>query len=393
MTAKTAQGKDELRADVQESQGDGRQSHTRLRWIDLARGVAIILVALGHLTTGNGASMWLPALDGLHTGLYLFHMPLFFMLGGLVLHVRGRSFGAFARARARSLLVPYYAFSLYYLAKPLIVVSNPDLAASFGAQTGSAAQTAWDVLVMGDGLWFLWAYFWGQLIAYGVLRALDPLDDQTRTNVCQLLGLVLTVAVQLWWTVGPAAQLPFHLVRGVEAAGYILIGVSMRDIFEKTSREQAAVVGLGFAIAFVFTAQTALPSTLINRNFVCVVNGAPAIVSAGLTVVIAYLGSCAVAMLARAVQTSPLLEYVGRDSIVYYALSAPAMNLCKLVLFLLAGVDVASATPALQLLVGCALALASVALIAPVDLLIQRYLPWLIGKRRTRAAGEESVSA
>ncbi|MEE1044468.1 MAG: acyltransferase family protein [Olegusella sp.] len=357
----------------------------RLRWIDLARGLAIVLVALGHLTTGNGTSVWFPALDDLHTGLYLFHMPLFFILGGLVLNVRGRDFRGFASRRARTLLVPYYVFSLYYLAKPLMLTAHPELAATFGAATSDVGQTAWDVLVMGEGLWFLWAYFWGQLFAFGVLRALEDASDQVRINVCQLLGFALTVAVQLWWVVGPALKLPFHLVRGVEAAGYILIGVALRDVFAKAERPQAALTGLGFAVAFAFVARTVLPDTLISRDFVCVVNGTPAPVSAGLTVVVAYLGASAVILIARAIETCPPLEYVGRDSIVYYALSAPAMNLCKLVLFSLLGVDVAAAVLPVQLAAGCSLALVSIALIVPVDLLIQRHLPWLIGRRRTDA--------
>ena len=255
----------------------------RLRWIDLARGLAIVLVALGHLTTGNGTSVWFPALDDLHTGLYLFHMPLFFILGGLVLNVRGRDFRGFASRRARTLLVPYYVFSLYYLAKPLMLTAHPELAATFGAATSDVGQTAWAVLVMGEGLWFLWAYFWGQLFAFGVLRALEDASDQVRINVCQLLGFALTVAVQLWWVVGPALKLPFHLVRGVEAAGYILIGVALRDVFAKAERPQAALTGLGFAVAFAFVARTVLPDTLISRDFVCVVNGTPAPVSAGAT--------------------------------------------------------------------------------------------------------------
>lgn len=365
----------------------------RLRWIDLARGLAIVLVALGHLTTGNGTSVWFPALDDLHTGLYLFHMPLFFILGGLVLNVRGRDFRGFASRRARTLLVPYYVFSLYYLAKPLMLTAHPELAATFGAATSDVGQTAWDVLVMGEGLWFLWAYFWGQLFAFGVLRALEDASDQVRINVCQLLGFALTVAVQLWWVVGPALKLPFHLVRGVEAAGYILIGVALRDVFAKAERPQAALTGLGFAVAFAFVARTVLPDTLISRDFVCVVNGTPAPVSAGLTVVVAYLGASAVILIARVIETCPPLEYVGRDSIVFYALSAPAMNLCKLVLFSLLGVDVAAAVLPTQLAVGCLLALASIALIVPADLLIQRHLPWLIGRRRTDAGPRAQTPA
>lgn len=54
----------------------------RIEWIDVAKGVGIVLVSFGHLRNGDGESVWLPALDAPIDAIYLFHMPLFFLLGG-----------------------------------------------------------------------------------------------------------------------------------------------------------------------------------------------------------------------------------------------------------------------------------------------------------------------
>ena len=54
----------------------------RVEWIDVAKGVGIVLVSFGHLRNGDGESVWLPALDAPIDAIYLFHMPLFFLLGG-----------------------------------------------------------------------------------------------------------------------------------------------------------------------------------------------------------------------------------------------------------------------------------------------------------------------
>lgn len=35
----------------------------RVEWIDVAKGVGIVLVSFGHLRNGDGESVWLPALD------------------------------------------------------------------------------------------------------------------------------------------------------------------------------------------------------------------------------------------------------------------------------------------------------------------------------------------
>lgn len=51
----------------------------RIEWIDVAKGVGIVLVSFGHLRNGDGESVWLPALDAPIDAIYLFHMPLFFL--------------------------------------------------------------------------------------------------------------------------------------------------------------------------------------------------------------------------------------------------------------------------------------------------------------------------
>ncbi len=48
----------------------------RLDFIDIAKGIGIILVVTGHL---------LPVAAGLHVLIYSFHMPLFFFLSGFFL--------------------------------------------------------------------------------------------------------------------------------------------------------------------------------------------------------------------------------------------------------------------------------------------------------------------
>ena len=62
--------------------GCGMSGSKRIEWIDVAKGVGIVLVSFGHLRNGDGESVWLPALDVPIDAIYLFHMPLFFLLGG-----------------------------------------------------------------------------------------------------------------------------------------------------------------------------------------------------------------------------------------------------------------------------------------------------------------------
>ena len=66
-------------------------SQQRLIWIDLAKGIGISLVVIGHAGRGLMSAaipdemQILPLLDG---AIYAFHMPLFFILSGVTIGLR-----------------------------------------------------------------------------------------------------------------------------------------------------------------------------------------------------------------------------------------------------------------------------------------------------------------
>lgn len=59
----------------------------RESWLDACKGIAIILVVMGHIIDGNMAKGALSgyAWEIIYNIIYLFHMPLFFVLSGVAL--------------------------------------------------------------------------------------------------------------------------------------------------------------------------------------------------------------------------------------------------------------------------------------------------------------------
>ena len=53
------------------------RNHNRKQWLDIAKGIAIILMVIGHTSIPNIASNFI----------YAFHMPLFFIASGLFFSV------------------------------------------------------------------------------------------------------------------------------------------------------------------------------------------------------------------------------------------------------------------------------------------------------------------
>ncbi|MDO9047309.1 MAG: acyltransferase family protein [Methylobacter sp.] len=86
----------------------------RIDWIDKAKGVGIFLVVTAHVFLNASA----PILQKLAKFIYLFHMPLFFMLSGML--YKPEVFSVLFKKRVVSLLIPYTAFLFLLTIKSLI---------------------------------------------------------------------------------------------------------------------------------------------------------------------------------------------------------------------------------------------------------------------------------
>lgn len=95
----------------------------RIQWLDLAKARGIIFVCYGHLRKGEGESVWLHALDSSISFVYLFHMPLFFLLSGLTVSTR-RNWRDFVITKAKRLLIPYLIASFRAIFRGLWVVGE-----------------------------------------------------------------------------------------------------------------------------------------------------------------------------------------------------------------------------------------------------------------------------
>lgn len=91
----------------------------RIEFIDIARGIGILLVVLGHNDFGYISPF-------AHQVIYSFHMPLFFFLSGYFLNTNV-GFGDFAFKRFNSLLKPYYftIFMIYFMSISFGIMGFP----------------------------------------------------------------------------------------------------------------------------------------------------------------------------------------------------------------------------------------------------------------------------
>lgn len=79
----------------------------RVKWIDIAKGIGVILVTIGHVSfCPEYINVWLGS----------FHMPLFFILAGITYNAEKYSdFKLLLKDKIKSLIVPYFIFSFINL--------------------------------------------------------------------------------------------------------------------------------------------------------------------------------------------------------------------------------------------------------------------------------------
>lgn len=338
--------------------------HQRVHWIDVAKGLGIILVSFGHIRNGNGQSVWLPDLNESINIIYLFHMPLFFFLGGFTFSSR-RKFPVFIKVKAKTLLVPYYIFSLYFLAKPIAAVFSPTLVDGLHTNRDYASNIGmqfYNILINGSGLWFLWAYFIGELIVY-------PLSKNLKSHYQYiLLGMVFIIA-SIFYSSYIHITLPFCMIKGVEVAGYILIGIACKQLITHIPRTAASLSAIILFVALIcgayFTAYVANHSLQLVCNIMC-----------------AFIGVAMSALLSAAIASNAVLEYIGRHSLSFYVVNAFTLNIGKIVFFKVLGIDGQHASTAMQWVYGILLTAFRLLILWLEDLLIRALIPWSVGAKR-----------
>lgn len=124
--------------------------------LDIARGVGIILVVIGHVMSpvmaGNNA------METAYQILYVFHMPLFFLLAGLVAQkLIGGGYTSsrleLIKHRATRLMIPYFTWAIIYMPMKMLMKEQVRFQYDY---------SLWTLLIGNnpDGqLWFLYVLF------------------------------------------------------------------------------------------------------------------------------------------------------------------------------------------------------------------------------------------
>ena len=234
-----------------------QHTNARIPAIDVAKGIGIVCIVLGHVIPNSFV----------YSLLYAFHVPLFFMLSGLTYHYKTDK-RRFWLDKVRRILVPYVIFSLisillYRLTAPLTGTPAAEthiLPNVLGMAYGNT-NTGW--MAWNRPLWFLPCLF-------AVLALVDLFETWLRRlnlrHAQFLRGCFVAAALALGTllnTTIPSLYLPFQLESAVLLAAFAGAGVMLQQASFPRLLEKASALPARQLLAAAIP--TALLSLVLSR--------------------------------------------------------------------------------------------------------------------------------
>ena len=344
----------------------------RVTWIDNAKAIGIISVVLGHMAFPKD----------IVTALYAFHIPLFFFLSGLTFRTN-LPFDAFLKKKFRTIMVPYFFMAvvtlLFWLLRSRFdhgIAPFDPIHLVLGIFYGTATNGYLDFNVP---LWFLPCLFVTELLLYAVCR-LPGRWPAIAVALCVVCGFLLNYAEYFEY-------IPFHLPWGADIAlvvlGFMALGYSIKGWVGMD--RPAFVPGLWAVLGLPTCVALGLWHGRIDIATACFTSNLnlPYAAGAALFIAAACLGIAAVLGLSKLFPKNPVLDFLGRNSLIIFGFHFSVAACIKAVLFMGLHVPPAAFGDA----IGLNLALTAAILLGTVllALLLRRFLPWAVGTSSCKA--------
>lgn len=359
----------------------------RLDYLDMAKGIGIFFVALGHMEDiATGTRVWISS----------FHMPLFFIISGILIAVKNepsKDLKESVSKRIRGIIIPYLWFSLSYFIIDignLNIVHNIDLNTFIRDTIDSASFYGMSVL------WFLPALF---LASSSFLFLKKKLPDKI-IAVLLIVISVISYVIKLQFeklyssyesslTITSLINIIYIFLRAAVAQSFVGYGYYLKMLFDRfpESKIKSFVMSKpgSFAAGIVLLAVNiilAMQNGCVDlRNII--LNNVPIYYLA------AFSGSFGIILICRAIPVIKIITYFGRNSLIVMA--------CHINYYILyAGIRLAwivdSYNRHAKHYVFVAVTMITVfALSAVVIEVINRFFPFVLGKRKDTGSKGKNV--
>lgn len=272
---------------------------TRIKYIDMLKALAIILVILGHMSYTPSRVKLL---------LYIFHIPLFFFLSGLVFSIEKYStFWSFFKRKVKTIVIPFFLLNISVFAVKSILL-QPDMILKIDIVYFIKALVLADRMHIYYQLWFLNALFVAEIISYLIVKYCKAWYQWLMVVVGLLLSIYagkIAYANEYWliWSIDLA---PYAVL-------FILLGYYVKnnmEIFNNVLKKRYFLVAALISVAL----------GVINKRVDLYYQETNNII---LYFVAAIFGIWACLIFFKNIPEIQFIEKMGQNTLVYYAYHSP----------------------------------------------------------------------
>lgn len=346
----------------------------RINYFDIAKGIGIILVVLGHLEYIS--------LE-LRYAIVSFHMPLFFVVSGMLMNVtndESKEIGTYIRSKAKRILMPYMYFSIIYLfiIVGLIFISPDTYTWVYFYENAYLAGCMYGISV----LWFLPALFFASIIFVAIRKKVGHYMTIVLVAIITISAYLCNYGLQILNISHGKEFVFFHLnifltmiLRSLISVMFICVGYYFYKLIENIKVKSVIdfIIGIILLIPVVIISQK---NQAVDIHFLVFNNCL-------LYLFCSCVGSMAVIFISRSLGKTTniapicLLKYYGENSLVIMATHMDMYVLYFSLLICNKIVDISN------LFLFCLITILIVFIIEIVIIeIINRFFPFIVGKKR-----------
>ncbi len=236
----------------------------RINYVDIARGLAIILIVIGHAL---GYSKHCEIVKRI---IYSFHVVLFFMLSGYTLKFKkDEKFICYFWKKFKRIVIPYFIWATIFLI-PYIII-GPKISSDLDKNNSFELLEALKNILYGNGnnnalkqntpLWFLPALFSMEIIYYFIIKFVNNKPKYFKAIICIPILLIAYITNRYLTLV-----LPFGINTALVLGIYLYFGYLAKEIklFEKEKLFKLPIILLLFIVGIISSISN---STVIPANY------------------------------------------------------------------------------------------------------------------------------
>ena len=343
----------------------------RLKYIDIARGVAMFIIVLSHTIPANT-----PEAYSIYRVLFFINVPVFFVLSGYLFRIKeNESFFKFLKNKFLRIMLPYFAWALVFLIPYLIfggeILNQPTQ--SIWTQLGNIlyGNGVKDALQQNGPLWFLPALFTTEIVFYFVIHFVKNIILEIVTFIATLvIGFLCTFFAE-------KVYLPWGLNSALTIGSFFYFGYLLKEcrVFEALKPKYDVCL---FIICVVLCSAA-----------ICF-NGADNVVWADyqyenyfLTMLAGMTSAFIMIQISRLIGKNKMIEYVGTNTM--------SILIFHKIIILVARMKLGSFSELLtnseigvKLILSLFVSVITISISVLIGALIRKVLPELIGEQRKR---------